>query len=67
VQVVPVHVPPPTPVIATVPPVPAVALTVTVATKFAVHDFALVGFVNVIAFVLCVPPVQVAPLQPPNR
>jgi hypothetical protein len=54
VQFVPVQVPPVTPEAATLPPVPAAALTLTVDTKFAVQDFATVGFVNVIALPLCV-------------
>jgi hypothetical protein len=58
VQVVPLHEPPVIAEAATVPPVPAVAQTLTDATKLAVHAFAAVGFVNVIASPLCVKPVQ---------
>jgi hypothetical protein len=65
VQLVPVHVAPDMPDAVTLPPVPAVAETTTVATKFAVHAFAAVGFVNVIALPVCVKPVQ--PVQLPNR
>jgi hypothetical protein len=65
VQVVPLHVPPEIVPAMTVPPVPAVAETVTVATKFAVHAFAAVGFVKVIALPVCVKPVQ--PVQLPKR
>jgi hypothetical protein len=54
VQLVPLQAPPLMVDAATVPPVPAVALTLTVATKLAVHVFAAVGFVNVIALPLCV-------------
>jgi hypothetical protein len=65
VQFVPLHEPPLIVEAETVPPVPAVASTLTVATKLAVHAFALVGFVNVIALPLCVKPVQ--PDQLPKR
>ena len=54
VQLVPLQLPPVIALAATDPPVPAVAETLTVATKFAVHDLAVVGFVNVIELPLCV-------------
>jgi hypothetical protein len=54
VQFVPTQLPPVTLDAATVPPVPAVAVTTTVAPKFAVQVFALVGFVNVIELPACV-------------
>lgn len=54
VQLLLLHVPPLTWVTETLPPVPAVAATVTCATKFAVHVADAVGFVNVIALPLCV-------------
>jgi hypothetical protein len=53
-QFVPLHEPALRFEAATVPPVPADADTLTSRTKFAVHDFALVGFVNVIELPLCV-------------
>ena len=52
-QFVPLQEPPLRFEAATVPPVPAEADTLTSRTKFAVHDFALVGFVNVIELPLC--------------
>jgi hypothetical protein len=67
VQLVPVHVAPDRPDAVTLPPVPAVAETTTVAVKFAVHAFALVGFVKVIASPLWVYPVHVAPDQLEKR
>jgi hypothetical protein len=54
VQFVPTQLPPVMLEAATVPPVPAVATTTTVAPKFAVHVFALVGFANVIELPVCV-------------